>query len=30
MNGDDTNQGRHLSLPDDEFSIRRVTLYQYH
>ncbi len=30
MNGDDTNQGRQLSLPEDEFSIRRVTLYQYH
>lgn len=30
MNGDDTNQGRYLSLPANEFSIRRVTLYPYH
>jgi beta-galactosidase GanA len=30
LNGDDSNQGRHLSLPPGKFTIRRVRLYRYH
>lgn len=30
INGDLSNQARHLRLPLDEFSLRRVRLYRYH
>jgi beta-galactosidase GanA len=30
LNGDETHQGRHVRLPPDQFSIRRVRLYRYH
>jgi len=30
LNGDDSNQGRHLRIPTDKMTIRRVRLYQYH
>jgi beta-galactosidase GanA len=30
LNGDDSNQGRHLRMPTDKMTIRRVRLYQYH
>lgn len=29
LNGDDDNQGRYLRLPDDQFTIRHLSLYQY-
>jgi beta-galactosidase GanA len=30
LNGDDDNQGRYLRMPSDQFSVRRLSLYQYH
>jgi beta-galactosidase GanA len=30
LNGDDSNQGRSVRLPADQFTIRRVRLYRYH
>ena len=30
LNGDDDNQGRYLSMPAGQFTIRRVRLYTYH
>ena len=30
LNGDDTNQGRQLSLPSGRFVVRRIRLYRYH
>lgn len=30
LNGDETNQGRHLFVPTGAFSIHRVRLYSYH
>ena len=29
LNGDDTNQGRQLSLPSGRFVVRRIRLYRY-
>jgi hypothetical protein len=29
LNGDQSHQGRHVHLPEEEFSIQRVTLYRY-
>jgi hypothetical protein len=30
LNGDETNQGRHLFVPTGAFTIHRVRLYPYH
>jgi beta-galactosidase GanA len=30
MNGDQTHQGRHIRIPEGEYSIQRVKLYTYH
>jgi beta-galactosidase GanA len=30
LNGDDDNQGRYLRLPVNQFTMRRVRLYEYH
>ena len=30
LNGDESHQGRHLRIPEDEFGIQRVLLYRYH
>ena len=29
LNGDETHQGRHVRLPADALTVRRVTLYRY-
>ena len=29
LNGDESHQGRHLRIPEDEFGIQRVRLYRY-
>jgi beta-galactosidase GanA len=29
LNGDESHQGRHLRIPENEFGIQRVRLYRY-